>query len=54
MNEHRKHKAGTVNGCKDCSAVAYEPSWYASLLALGQTQRTTTIVVDVASAVRIY
>ena len=51
MNEHLEHKAGTVNGCKECTAVAYEPSWYASLLAFGQDQRSTTIVLGTASAV---
>ena len=46
MSEHREHKAGTVSGCKDCAALAYEPSWYASLLAFGEDQRETTIVLD--------
>jgi hypothetical protein len=51
MNEHKDHKAGTVNGCKHCTAVAYEPSWYASLQAFGQDQRTSTIVLGSPAAV---
>ena len=36
MGEHREHAAGTVSGCRHCVTVAYEPSWYASLLAFAE------------------
>ena len=36
MSEHHEHQAGTVSGCWHCTKVAYEPSWYASLLAFSQ------------------
>jgi hypothetical protein len=31
--EHQAHRPGTVNGCRDCVSIAYEPSWYAALAA---------------------
>jgi hypothetical protein len=31
--DHHKHRAGTVQGCLECTALAYEPSWYAALLS---------------------
>jgi hypothetical protein len=34
--DHGTHRAGTVKGCKDCDAITYEPSWYATLLASSQ------------------
>ncbi len=54
MGEHLGHKVGTVSDCKDCTAVAYEPSWYASLLAFGQNQYNTMIVLDTSPAVNAY
>lgn len=30
---HDTHLAGTVNDCPGCRDVAYEPSWYAALMA---------------------
>ena len=36
MSGHHEHQAGTVSGCWHCTKVAYEPSWYASLLAFSQ------------------
>jgi hypothetical protein len=36
MSDHRDHKAGTVDGCVECLLVAYEPGWYASILAFSQ------------------
>ena len=36
MSNHREHEAGTVSGCWRCARIAYEPSWYASLLAFSQ------------------
>ena len=29
---HETHRAGTDKGCKECARLAYEPSWYATLL----------------------
>jgi hypothetical protein len=36
MSEHREHEAGTVSECRQCAALAYEPSWYASLTTWAQ------------------
>jgi hypothetical protein len=36
MSDHRDHKAGTVEGCAECLGAAYEPGWYASMLAFSQ------------------
>ena len=30
---HEMHRPGTVNTCKDCASIAYEPGWYAALAA---------------------
>jgi hypothetical protein len=30
---HATHRPGTDNGCPDCRELAYEPSWYAALVA---------------------
>jgi hypothetical protein len=43
MSTHREHKAGTVSGCWHCTKVAYEPSWYASLLAFSQAPAVVQI-----------
>lgn len=32
MSEHKDHAAGTDSSCRLCTKIAYEPSWYASLL----------------------
>jgi hypothetical protein len=31
--DHKMHRAGTVAGCPECQRMAYEPGWYASLVA---------------------
>jgi hypothetical protein len=36
MSDLADHQAGTQSGCRHCTKVAYEPSWYASLLAFSQ------------------
>lgn len=41
MSDHADHQAGTLSGCRHCTKVAYEPSWYASLLAFSQHSKTT-------------
>ncbi len=33
MSEHGEHPAGTVSRCLTCSSIAYEPGWYAAMLA---------------------
>ena len=30
---HATHRPGTDGDCPDCREVAYEPSWYAALVA---------------------
>ena len=36
MGDHKEHSVGTVSGCSHCTQIAYEPGWYASLLAFSQ------------------
>ena len=43
MSEHQEHQAGTVSGCWPCTKVAYEPGWYASLLAFSQAPSTAQV-----------
>ncbi len=47
---HGDHIAGTVSACRACTSVAYEPSWYASLLivasALGAEQIGASQIVN--------
>lgn len=40
MSEHTEHSVGTVSGCWQCMKIAYEPSWYASLLTFSQVRDT--------------
>jgi hypothetical protein len=35
---HATHRPGTDNQCPDCRALAYEPSWYAALVAFVNDQ----------------
>ena len=30
---HTEHRPGTERSCSNCQELAYEPSWYASLVA---------------------
>ena len=46
--DHRVHRPGTVDGCKDCLGIAYEPSWYASLAAFQTTDRIDVEDLDVS------
>ncbi len=41
MGDHKDHSVGTVSGCSHCTQIAYEPGWYASLLAFS---RSTEII----------
>ena len=36
MGDHTEHSLGTVSGCSHCTQIAYEPGWYASLLAVSR------------------
>lgn len=36
MGDHKEHSVGTVSGCSHCTQIAYEPGWYASLLAFSR------------------
>ena len=29
--DHAAHEPGTVDGCPECQALAYEPGWYRTL-----------------------
>jgi len=49
MNEHQEHPSGTVSGCWHCTKIAYEPSWYASLLTFSRVVAAERI--DVAQTV---
>ena len=40
LRGHEEHSAGTVSGCWHCTKIAYEPSWYASLLTFSQVRDT--------------
>jgi hypothetical protein len=41
MSDHGEHRAGTVSNCLKCKAIAYEPSWYAAMLAFGGERNLT-------------
>lgn len=43
MSEHTEHSVGTVSGCWQFMTIAYEPSWYASLLTSSQVRDTMRI-----------
>ena len=34
--DHSSHQPGTKADCKQCGFAAYEPSWYATLLAVSE------------------
>ncbi len=44
---HETHRAGTTQGCKECTQLAYEPSWYATLLATVMNRHLVVEVDDV-------
>ena len=46
--DHQTHRAGTVAGCRECQGMAYEPSWYASLVAFA-----TEMVAESTSDLRL-
>jgi hypothetical protein len=44
MGEHARHRKGDVNTCPDCGKVAYEPSWYATMLAFSKEERAVIVI----------
>ena len=44
MGDHATHRTGDVNTCPDCKKVAYEPSWYAAMLAFSQEERDVIVL----------
>ena len=51
MTDHSNHKAGTASDCPECGQLAYEPGWYATLLAFAQEGNFA--VVDRARPLRV-
>ena len=43
MGDHPGHKTCMDSECDLCEEIAYEPSWYASLLAFGKEPRDGVI-----------
>jgi hypothetical protein len=44
MGEHGSHQPGTVNSCSTCKELAYEPSWYAAMLAFDEARNLERVV----------
>ncbi len=44
MGDHATHRSGEVDSCPDCRQAAYEPSWYASMLAFSKEERDVIIL----------
>ncbi len=44
MGDHATHGAGEVDSCTDCSQLAYEPSWYAAMLAFSKEERDVIVL----------
>lgn len=43
MSHDAHHRPGTVPGCDDCRAAAYEPGWYATLLVVDADTGATSL-----------
>lgn len=43
--DHAAHVPGTVDGCPDCRALAYEPGWYKALRDERVVQRRPEIAI---------
>ena len=39
--DHLRHRPGPVKDCVECRQMAYEPTWYAALVAFDVTTATT-------------
>jgi hypothetical protein len=48
MSKHGEHQAGTVSDCLKCRTIAYEPSWYAAMLAFVEERSFGDTVVHLA------
>jgi hypothetical protein len=35
--DHAKHRPGLIKDCTECRSFAYEPTWYAALIAFDLT-----------------
>ncbi len=46
--DHHMHRPGTVKECWRCNRIAYEPGWYAALLAIEQGQ--TVVILEANGA----
>jgi hypothetical protein len=44
MGDHATHRSGDVNDCPDCTQAAYEPSWYAAMLAFSKEERDVIVL----------
>lgn len=44
MGDHATHQRGDVDTCPDCRQVAYEPSWYATMLAFSKEERDVILL----------
>jgi hypothetical protein len=52
MSKHGEHQPGTVGTCLKCTKIAYEPSWYAVMLAFEERNLDTVVqLTDHAEAV---
>jgi hypothetical protein len=40
--DHTRHPTGPIRDCKECRLSAYEPTWYAALVAFDLTVATRT------------
>jgi len=49
MEHHTTHQPGTVAGCPECHSMAYEPGWYASLVAF----EVDAVVPEITPARRV-
>jgi hypothetical protein len=43
MSKHGEHQPGTAGDCVKCTKIAYEPSWYAVMLAFEERNLDTVL-----------
>ena len=53
MSKHGNHQAGTVSGCAQCVTIAYEPSWYAAMLAFAEERNLDGVLVRLDDRVAV-
>lgn len=44
MGDHATHQTGDVDTCPDCGQLAYEPTWYATMLAFSKEERDVILL----------